>query len=155
MSLLSGGATGIIGTFLGRFMGYFESRQNHRQTMEKMALTNDQEIKLLDLQAKLHADESERELAIAESKAAADLRVASYGHDTGTGQGSQWVTNTLRLVRPGLTLLLVLAVIVVSFSTQDGSEDTRTQIIQAIVYLATSAVTWWFGDRAPSIKNRK
>jgi len=143
ISLLSGGATGIIGTLIGRILGFYETKQKY-----------DQELKLLELQAKIGAEESERELAIAQAKAASDLRMASYQHDTGTGQGSQWVTDTLRLIRPVLTAMLVLAVILLWFTSKDSDGDIRTQVVVAIIYLATSAVTWWFGDRAPSVSKK-
>jgi hypothetical protein len=143
ISLLSGGATGILGTLIGRIVGFYETKQKYEQ-----------ELKLLELQAKINAEESERELAIAQAKAASDLRVASYQHDTGTGQGSQWVTNTLRLIRPALTIVLVIAVIMLWFTAEQFEADIRTQVVVAIIYLATSAVTWWFGDRAPTMSKR-
>lgn len=143
ISLLSGGATGIIGTLVGRIVGFYENKQKFAH-----------ELKLLELQARIGAEEAERELAIAEAKAAADLRIASYSHDSDTGQGSQWVTNTLRLIRPLLTAVLVLAVIMLWFTAEQFEADIRTQVVVAIIYLATSAVTWWFGDRAPSASRR-
>jgi DMSO reductase anchor subunit len=143
ISLLSGGATGILGTLVGRVVGFYENKQKFQH-----------ELKLLELQAKIGAEESERELAIAQAKAASDLRVASYRHDSETGQGSQWVTNTLRLIRPALTIVLVLAVIMLWFTAEQYDEDIRTQVVVAIIYLATSAVTWWFGDRAPTASKK-
>lgn len=144
ISLLSGGATGILGTLIGRVVGFYENKQKFQH-----------ELKLLELQARIGAEEAERELAIAQAKAAADLRVASYEHDSNTGIGSAWVTDVLRLIRPTLTAVLVLAVIVLWFTAEEYEVDIRTQVVVAIIYLATSAVTWWFGDRAPSIGNRK
>jgi hypothetical protein len=138
ISLISGGATGLLGTLIGRILGFYENKQKFQH-----------ELKLLELQAKIGAEESEREMAIAQAKAASDLRVASYAHDSETGQGSQWVTNTLRLIRPALTLMLVMAVIMLWFTAEQFEVDIRTQVVVAIIYLATSAVTWWFGDRAP------
>lgn len=138
ISLISGGATGLLGTLIGRIVSFYETKQKFQQ-----------ELKLLELQAKIGAEEGERELAIAQAKAASDLRVSSYAHDSETGQGSQWVTNTLRLIRPALTLMLVMAVIMLWFTAEQFEVDIRTQVVVAIIYLATSAVTWWFGDRAP------
>ena len=138
ISLISGGATGLLGTLIGRVVGFYENKQKFQH-----------ELKLLELQAKIGKEEAEHELAVAEAKAAADLRVASYRHDTDTGQGSLWVTNTLRLIRPALTIVLVLAVIMLWFTAEQFEVDIRTQVVVAIIYLATSAVTWWFGDRAP------
>ena len=74
------------------------------------------------------------------------LRQASYSHDQSAGQASQWATNILRLVRPGLTFGLIVLVGIIYFRTDDiGQQET---IIQSVIYMASSSVLWWFGDRA-------
>ena len=60
--------------------------------------------------------------------------------------------NVLRLVRPALTLALIAMTAAFWFSrdldtTIDG-ESLRGRIVASTLYLATAAVTWWFGDRA-------
>lgn len=147
-SLLSGGVTGILGSLLGRVAGFFEKAQTQKFRREEWG----HERALIDLQMRGREAEWENERAIAEVDAASRMREASYAHDTSTGQGSQWVINVLRLVRPALTLALIAMTAAFWFSrdldtTIDG-ESLRGRIVASTLYLATAAVTWWFGDRA-------
>ena len=102
-------------------------------------------MEMLELQNRLGAEESERELAIAESTAAADVRTASYGHDSSVGVGSAWVVNVLRLVRPVLTFTLIVLVGIVYFKSDIGGKAT---IELSVLFMCSSSVLWWFGDRA-------
>jgi hypothetical protein len=84
-------------------------------------------------------------MAIAQSKIDADSRMASYSHDSMAGTGSIWVTDLLRLVRPVLTFsLIVLVGILYSQAIPEG----RATIEASVIYIFSSAVLWWFGDRA-------
>ena len=134
LSLLTGGATGIFGSLLGRVAEFFEKAQVQKFRQEEWG----HERVLIEMQLRGREAEWEHESAIAEADAAARMRDASYRHDTAAGRGSQWVVNVLRLVRPTLTL---------ADTTVDG-ESLRGRIVSATLYLATAAVTWWFGDRA-------
>ncbi len=148
LSLLTGGATGILGSLLGRVTGFFEKAQAQKFRQEEWG----HERALIEMQMRGRQGEWEHERAIAEADAAARMREASYAHDSATGRGSQWVVNVLRLVRPALTLALIALTAAFWFSldldtTADG-ESLRGRIVAATLYLATAAVTWWFGDRA-------
>lgn len=139
-TVLTGGATGIIGSILGKafsFLDYWVEKKKadaeHGRTLE-----------LLKLQNQLGAEESERELKIAEANAASDIRMASYGHDSSAGAGSSWVVDILRLVRPILTFTLIVLVGIIYFHDPIG----RDTIEASVLYMMSSAVLWWFGDRA-------
>ena len=84
-------------------------------------------------------------MAIAQSKIDADSRMASYSHDSMAGTGSLWVVDLLRLVRPVLTFSLIVLVGMLYFSADMGG---RATIEASVIYMASSAVLWWFGDRA-------
>jgi hypothetical protein len=133
--VFGGGATGLLGTLFGRVAGYYEKKQ-----------TFEHELALLDKQASMRMAEMENEAAIADSNAAMQIRTASYAHDTGTGKPSRWVVNTLRLVRPALTAYLIFLVTMIFFATKDG--NIVEQVVATALYLATSSITWWFGDRS-------
>ena len=80
-SVLTGGATGLIGSLLTKGIGIFEAGQRRKDK----ALEYEQELKLLDRQAALKTAETENELAIANAETAASLREASYSHDSSMG----------------------------------------------------------------------
>ncbi len=139
MDAAAGGLFGIIGTALGRVAGYFERRQTHEQEMRRWT----HELALHELNMKSRLQESELELAIAAQAGSWAGLEASIKADAALGQGSQWVINTLRLVRPVLTLLLWFITAGIFIMTQDS------EIVKAAVFAATAATLWWFGDRAP------
>ena len=138
---MTGGATGIVGSIIGKafsFLDYWveEKKANHE---------HERTITLLELQNKFGSEESEREVAIAQAKADAGSRMASYNHDSMAGTGSLWVVDLLRLVRPVLTFSLILLVGMLYFSSDTGG---RATIEASVIFMCSSAVLWWFGDRA-------
>lgn len=135
----AGGLFGIFGTALGRVAGFFERRQTHIQEQARWG----HEYKLHELNMLARSQETEMELAlVAQSGSWAGLE-ASIKADAAIGKGSQWVVNTLRLVRPILTLLLWMITAWTFLRTQNEA------IAEAAVFAATAATLWWFGDRAP------
>ena len=140
-TVLTGGATGIIGSVIGKAFSFLDAWQEEKKATNEHGRT----IELLELQNKLGAEESERELAIAETTAASDIRMASYGQASSAGNGSPWVIDCLRLIRPFLTISLIALVGILYFK---AVPDGRATIEASVIYMASSAVLWWFGDRA-------
>jgi hypothetical protein len=141
-SVLTGGATGLIGSLLTKGIGIFEAGQRRKDK----ALEYEQELKLLDRQAALKTAETENELAIANAETAASLREASYSHDSSMGKPHRWVVDVLRLVRPVLTGFLLILVGGIYFTTDDFA--MKAGVIDSVLFMTSSAVTWWFGDRS-------
>jgi uncharacterized membrane protein len=137
--LLSGGITGIIGTLLGRVAGYYENKQKFEH-----------ELALLDAQKAIKFKEAEHEFLIAQAQAVSDLRQKSYEHDTMVGAASRSVINILRLVRPILTIFAIILVALIWYDIEDGNIGLKEQIVGTVLYIATSSILWWFGDRAPT-----
>lgn len=138
---LLGVITGGAGSWISKGLGIWEKKQEHEH-----------ELRLLDIQRKMRQSETESEMAIAQEAAFADMRQASYQHDMSAGDTSRWVRNTLRMVRPVLTLLLIVLVCVIWMTI--GKEDAvvKLQIIDGVLFMASAALAWWFGDRAPASK---
>lgn len=146
-SLIVGGAGGLSG-ILGSAFGQLFSWLERKQQMKLKQLEYDHELRLLDRQSELRMAEREQEneqaLAMAEQDSFTQLRAATYEHDTNIGQAAQWVINILRLVRPVLTVLLIGGALwAVSRLGEAAAQDAANQLI----YLATTAVSWWFMDR--------
>jgi hypothetical protein len=140
-TVLTGGVTGIIGSVIGKAFSFLDSWQEEKKATNEHGRT----LELLELQNKLGAEESEREMAITQSKIDADSRVASYGHDSMAGTSSIWVADLLRLVRPILTFALIILVGILYFK---AIPDGRATIEASVIYMCSSSVLWWFGDRA-------
>ena len=142
-SVLTGGATGIVGSLIGTVGRYFENRQKIKQ----MSLEFDQEYKLQELQISSRKEELESEEAIARMETNAAMKTASYAHDASYGPASVTIASILRFVRPVLTFVL-LAFVVYIFWQANGDAALVYDLSNQIMFLTTTAVAWWFGDRS-------
>ncbi len=151
-AILSGGATGLLGTAITGVMAFFQERQRHAQEMELRRL----DIDLAKVEAEGAAAfaaieaESERDAAASEAFQASYDEAARRWSRTGDGWLMQMVDAIRGLTRPALTWALVGLVAAIYFYL--GAEDyqaaeIRPRIIDTVLYLATSAVLWWFGAR--------
>jgi hypothetical protein len=138
METILGVLAGGLGSWISKIIGLYEKKQDY-----------DHELKLQEMQMRVRQHETERELAIAETQAYSAMREASYSHDMATSNTSQWVNDVLRLVRPFLTLLLILLVWVIWITLSEENTHIRTQIVEGVLFMASAAFAWWFGDRAP------
>ena len=141
-SVMTGGATGILGSVLGKLFNfadvYIEEKKakgEHERTME-----------MHRLQSELRADELEHERAIVEEQSAGAARLAAYSMMTGVEVPYPWVAAILRLIRPVLTIMLVAIVWYIYASSDDIAQQET--IIQIVIFMASTAVLFWFGDSA-------
>jgi len=145
-SAAGGGLFGLLGTALGRVAGFFETRQSIGHEERRWA----HETQLLELQQAAAAQETEAELAIAQSEGSWAGLQASLAAEAAIGASYQWVNAVRALTRPVLTLLLWGITSVIWFSADLAD---RSSIIETATFAATAATLWWFGDRsAASLK---
>jgi len=150
-SILTGGATGLLGTLVSFGTDYLQARQRHAQEMDLRRMDLDivkAEGASAERVAAIEA-ESERDQA-AWSSLEASYREASRRWSRGDSKWLVFVDVVRGLTRPGLTFLFVGLVGVIYF-TLGGSDmeilDIRPRIIDTVLYLATACVLWWFGAR--------
>ena len=103
-------------------------------------------MEMTRLQNELRSEELESELGIVEAQAAGDAKTASYAHDISAGVSYPWVAAILRLVRPLLTFALIGLMLFIYIRISDLAQQEA--IIQSVIYMSSTAVLWWFGDRA-------
>jgi len=96
--------------------------------------------------SKLRAVELENELAIVQEQSAGAARAASYNWMSRVEVSYPWVAAILRLMRPALTVMLVGLVFYIYATSHDFAQ--RETIIQSVVFLNSTCLLWWFGDRA-------
>lgn len=141
-SATGGGLFGLIGTVLGRVAGFFERRQEQAQERARWA----HESELLKMQMQAKAQETEAEIALAETAGSWDGLKASMQAEAAIGASYPWVNAMRGLTRPVLTLLLWL----ISVSIFVGADPEGQQAItETATFAATAATLWWFGDRGP------
>ena len=141
-SVLTGGATGILGSVLGKVFNFADVFIEEKKAKGEHERT----IEMHRLQSELRADELESELAIVQEQSAGAAQVASYAMMTGVEVPYPWVAAILRLMRPLLTVMLVGIVWYIYASSDDIAQQET--IIQSVIYMSSTAVLWWFGDRA-------
>lgn len=162
--IASGGILGAVGALIGFAGKYFQEQQ--RQAWEEKKWDNEAVMLRLNMEARLA--ETENELKIVLGQADADQRVASYGLDMTTPGGvHKWVNDVRSLFRPFLTIFLwVVALFIVwrmsdwvgdGLVTVDASVGLIDYVIKSVIFSASTATVWWFGDRAlspPGMKGR-
>ncbi len=160
-----GGVTGLIGTGIHAWLRYGEAKraQAHALAMREMDLKEmEREAELamrqVEAEATVRLHEAQQERLAAQDTADAQMRIASYQQDQARYGGG--VVDVIRgLMRPGITACLLSMSIAIGWALwrlMGGLEslpgDVLLEILQtlidALIYLTTTAVVWWFGGRA-------
>jgi hypothetical protein len=143
-SALSGGLFGLLGNVASKIIGIFEAKQAFTQKKEEWG----HEERLLDMQTKAKAAESEQQLAAAASSGSWSGLGESLKSETAIGATYPWVNAIRALTRPGLTLGLTSFLCAAFFAMTPGDID-RAYVADSLVFAAVTSIVWWFGDRAP------
>lgn len=175
-SVLSGGATGLIGAGMQMFASWAKGKQE----IELQKLKNENNLALLKLQGELADKEWAHRTEIAaiqergaENKSANEafaasfnLEPKSYSEKIKPTWGQAWVLVLLDgirgIVRPGLTIYLCVLTTLIYFQSRDllnrenlsaiQALDITNQVINTVLYLCTTVVLWWFGSRNQGAK---
>lgn len=156
----TGGLFGLLGSIIGAGAKYLQRRQEIAAEREERA----HELKLMDMQIRVGRSETENELKIVEAQTDANVRQASYGiRETLGSSVHKWVNDVRSLFRPFLTIALwaltaaVLIFIVramgdkgplAGYITPPDAVQLVKYTVYSIVFSASTATVWWFGDRA-------
>lgn len=144
---LTGGLFGLLGNVANKVIGIFTAKQEFAQKKEEWG----HEERLLDMQMKAKAAETEQELAVTASSGSWSGLGESLKAETAIGASYPWVNAVRALVRPALTLGLG-GFLCAAFFALAPSDASRSAISDSLVFAAVTAIVWWFGDRAPKQK---
>ena len=150
--LLTGGATGLLGTAMTTVTDYLERRARHREAIESQRL----DVELAQIEARSVEHRATLALQTAELEAEGRALEASYADArerwSRAGEGGAIVAvDVVRgLTRPLITWLLIGLVAGIYWTSLPGEEALRTRIVATVLYLATTCIVWWFGGRRPS-----
>jgi hypothetical protein len=165
----AGGVFGLFGSAVGAWMKLKQARQEHE--FEKDRWVYETELQKLQMAGK--QAEWENELAVTDAAGSWAGLKESYAAERKAGESYRWVNAIKDLYRPLLTSGLVVltwvvfsdlmgwlageaSVLVELFNPQELL-DIMKYIVYSQVFAASTAVVWWFGDRAfapPGMKNR-
>ena len=152
LALLTGGATGLLGTVISVGADWLQARQRHGHAME---------LRRLDIELhRAEAAAAERTAAIeaesAETQAEWAAMRASYAEAgrrwsrPGDGWAMIFVDLIRGLVRPALTIGSLALVGAIYFTLGDdpvAEIDIAPRIVDTALYISTTATLWWFGAR--------
>jgi uncharacterized membrane protein len=188
-SILSGGATGLLGLVIQRWFDFRNRAQdlelvriNHEQARalakiesERVARAAQAQETIAQAQADAQVGAAELEAQARADEAAARGYIASLEADRAryldaeaqrSSRLARWamavVDFTRGMVRPVLTAYLVVVAHLMFYWAQqlaaqhgqqlsaDQVHQLVLQIVGTLLYLATTAVVWWFGSRPPA-----
>ena len=153
MSVLTGGASGLLGTGISWMLGHFKKNQDHQHVLDLREMDL-QEMRLeVETAERRHALQLEGAVAAADAKAmAASYREAASRWTKGMEptQGQLWCLVAVDVVRGLMRPVLTVAYTVAAYRvwTAFESPDDSSSAAHAIIYLAVTCATWWFGTRA-------
>ena len=148
LSLLTGGATGLLGTGLTFAVDYFKRRQAHKHELA---------LRKVDLDiTRAESDSAERVAAIeaegeAESKAwdglMASYREAMARWSRGDSKWLVFVDVVRGLTRPAGAWAFLGLTGAIYFTLGADDAEIRARIIDTVLYLTTTSWMWWYGAR--------
>lgn len=160
-TVASGGLFGIVGSLVGAYVQYKNTQAEREFEQLKWA----HEDKLLEMQMQQKVQESEQELAIEAQKGSWSGLSESYVSErAGSENTYPWVNAVRGLYRPFLTTLLICADMYIWHTLVSGLSGGKSSLVELLgfqdsielvsymvyahVFACTTAITWWFGDRA-------
>lgn len=172
-SALSGGLLGVLGTGLQAFFQFKQKKADHEHELamrgeDRKEMLAEAELRReeLKISGEIKTELANIDYAKAETIAETELQQSSYESDkatysTGfkiTGSAGKFLlvlVDVIRgLMRPVLTLYCVGLLTWVAhllYKVQGGviadAANLWAEIIGAVIMLATTTVTWWFGSR--------
>lgn len=142
MTGVLGGILGIVGSLGEGVLSFFSKKDDNKVKLEmqRLALEQmDKETEREKIASEAKIKTASLELESDTIKSNAELLAATYKHDSA-------LTGIRGLVRPILTLLLVIATVIMWFTTED--KTIATNVSGAVIEMTIAAVLWWFGGRA-------
>lgn len=149
LSSIGGAVTGILGSIIGRGFQIWELKEKRKDRMvdyEQERAKWGHEKELATMQHTMHLEEIEAESAAASELKSWDGLTSSIDASAKIGESYRWVNAVQALTRPVLTVGLIACATAVAAM---AGGDTLNRSAASFAYLATAAVLWWFGDRAP------
>ncbi len=139
-SAAGGGLFGLAGSLIKKVMAFFEMKQKNAHELEVLRL--EQANMRMEIEARRHIAEIDLERDIETS---ADESLQSAIQAEGRLRSSNWVNDVRGLVRPLLTLMLLIVTTSFWYNTDDPTIEAR--LANELVFMTSAAVLFWFGDR--------
>ena len=168
-SIAGGGVFGAIGSVVGSVFKSKAAAKERADERSRLQIEHSQRIELAQLEASLESDAQVEAMARIRLEGSQAGLVTSLASDNGQNL-SRWAANVKGLYRPFLTTALVGLCLVMFFYLLDALQGGGPladlfdlgelvamvrYIVYSIVFSTSTAIVWWFGERAltpPSAK---
>lgn len=155
-AIISGGATGLLGTVLTGVLDIFKHKQKMKEDQARWA----HELATMKYESESKRAEMLIEQETKFEEVAGDVQKASYQEAMARWSAGQsgWLIflDVARgLMRPIMTTYMFVFVTAIYFTTTDSQFEA--DLLNAAVYLWITSATWWFGirgGRAPSVSKK-
>jgi len=131
-----GGVLGLAGALAQKWLAIKESREMHVQKMAELELASKIDVQKADLVLRQTVEE--------QAGAAFSSAIAAQTSLKGSSPIAQ---DILALFRPGLTLLLWVSSLVLSFMFRDSNPEMLEFIVTSTFTMFTVSTGYWFGVR--------
>ena len=148
---------GLLISGLPKLLEYFQNKADQKHELALAAVQTERELALAaaGFAAQARVEEIRTEQVLAETYA--QERVALYKHDTEIGKGaSQWIINLRASVRPVVTYIFVLELVVLNATGVWYAYSTGIPFAVAMdnvfgedeMLILSSIIAFWFGTQA-------
>jgi len=154
----------LISTFLSFLAGglpkileFFQDRQDKKHELAILQMQKERELELAAKGYQAQAQIEEIKTEQVQIQAQAEERVALYQHDMKIGEGaSQWVVNLRASVRPVVTYIFVLELVILNvaglwYAWQQGAPFAiamENVFSDDEMLILSSIIAFWFGTQA-------
>ena len=156
LTLISTALSFLMGG-LPKLLDFFQDKGDKKHEMEMARLQMERELKMMEAgyAAQAHVEEIRTEQVQMQTQA--QERVAMYQHDIEIGKGaSQWIINLRASVRPMVTYLFVILLMIVDIGSMWWAWSTGMSFMDAVplifddqeMQILASIIAFWFGTQA-------
>jgi hypothetical protein len=156
LTLISTALSFLMGG-LPKLLDFFQDKGDKKHELELARMQMERELQMAErgYQAQARIEEIKTEQVAMETQA--QERSAMYAHDIEIGKGaSQWVINLRASVRPMVTYLFVLLLIIVDVASIWWAWSSGASFAESIVLIfdsdemqiLASIIAFWFGTQA-------
>jgi hypothetical protein len=160
LTLISTALSFLMGG-LPKLMDFFQDKSDKAHELQLAQMQTEREIQMLERGYIAQARVEEIRTEQITIQTAEKEREALYAHDIAIGQGaSQWIINLRASVRPVVTYLFVLLLIIVDIASIWWAWSTGISFVEAIpmvfdadeMQILASLIAFWFGTQSFSKK---
>ena len=156
LTLISTALSFLMGG-LPKLLDFFQDKSDKSHEMAMAQLQMERELKMLEAgyAAQARVEEIRTEQVAMETQA--QERTAMYQHDIEIGKGaSQWIINLRASVRPMVTYLFVVLLMIVDIGSMWWAWSTGMSFMDAVplifgdqeMQILASIIAFWFGTQA-------